>query len=412
MEDIIINNNTIISLLLEEEEEEDEIYNNRLGINKRKSIDSFFTTREEEGFFEILINGHLHNSKPKFREFFRINYDQFMFILSLVKDDITLPPSRRVKKPIQPDEKLAVTLRYLATGESFRSLSFAFRISHSYISLIVKKTLSALKKHLTPIFLPDISTVDFNVKASEFWTKWNFPNCILAIDGKHIRIRSPNNTGSLFFNYKDYFSIVLLAMVDANYKFIAVDIGSFGREGDSGIFLKSNMGKKILDGSFGFPEAKKLPGSSTILPHVIVGDEAFRLHTHIMKPYTRQASKDDKTKSIFNYRLSRARRVTENAFGLLSQVFRVFYQPINIEPSTCDDLITVACCLHNMLRDAYLEENGRAFREFDSREPVPINNIIPIARGGGFANAEGFDVREAYKDFFNNEGAVSWQNNL
>lgn len=96
-------------------------------------------------------------------------------------------------------------------------------------------------------------------------------------------------------------------MVDANYKFIAVDIGSFGREGDSGIFLKSNMGKKILNGSFGFPEAKQLPGSSTILPYVIVGDEAFRLHTHIMKPYTRQASRDDKTKSIFNYRLSRAR---------------------------------------------------------------------------------------------------------
>jgi len=111
MEEIIINNNTIISLLLEEEEEEDEMYNNRLEINKRKSIDSSFTTREDEGFFEILINGHLHNSKPKFREFFRINYDQFMFILSLVKDDITLPPSRRVKKPIQPDEKLAVTLR-------------------------------------------------------------------------------------------------------------------------------------------------------------------------------------------------------------------------------------------------------------------------------------------------------------
>ncbi|XP_025197428.1 uncharacterized protein LOC112596145 [Melanaphis sacchari] len=191
----------------------------------------------------------------------------------------------------------------------------------------------APEKHLTPIFLPDITIVDFNVKTSEFWTKWNFPNCILAIDGKHVLVRSPDNTGSIFFNYK----------------FIAVDVGSFGREGDSGIFLKSTMGKKILDGSFGFPEVKKLPGSTKVLPHVIVGDEAFRLHTNIMKPYTRQASRDDKSKAIFNYRLSRARRVTENAFGLLSQVFRVFYQPINIEPSTCDDLIIVACCLHNML---------------------------------------------------------------
>jgi len=301
--------------------------------------------------------------------------------------------------------------RYLATGESFRSLSFAFRISHSYISLIIKITLSALKKHLTPIFLPDITTVDFNVRASEFWTKWNFPNCILAIDGKHVRVRSPNNSGSLFFNYKDYFSIVLLAMIDANYKFIAIDVGSFGKEGDSGIFLKSTMGKKILDGSFGFLEAKQLPGSTKVLPHVIVGDEAFRLHTNIMKPYTKKASRDDKSKSIFNYRLSRARRVTENAFGLLSQVFRVFYQPINIEPSTCDDLIIVACCLHNLLRNAYLEENGRAFQEYDSNEPIPTNNMIQIARGGGFTNAEGFAVRDSYKDFFNHEGAVSWQKN-
>jgi hypothetical protein len=100
----IKNNNKIISLLLEEKEEEDEMYN-RLKTNKRKSIGNFFTTREDEGFFEILINGHLHNSKQKSREFFRINHDQFMFILSLIKDDRQLPSSKRVNKSMQPDEK-------------------------------------------------------------------------------------------------------------------------------------------------------------------------------------------------------------------------------------------------------------------------------------------------------------------
>jgi len=64
-----------------------------------------------------------------------------------------------------------------------------------------------------------------------------------------------------------------------------------------------------------------------------------------------------------------------------------------------------------MLRDAYLEENGRAFQEFDSSEPIPTNNMIQISRGGGFANAVGFTVRDSYKDFFNHEGAVSWQEN-
>jgi len=122
-----------------------------------------------------------------------------------------------------------------------------------------------------------------NKKLQSSLTNGIFPNCILAIDGKHVRIRSPSNSGSLFHNYKDYFSIVLLAMVDANYKFVAVDIGSFGKEGNSGIFLKSNMGKQILNGTFKFPKDCNLPGSDKVAPHVIVGDEAFRLHKHIIR---------------------------------------------------------------------------------------------------------------------------------
>lgn len=71
--------------------------------------------------------------------------------------------------------------------------------------------------------------------SEDFFNKWNFPNVLGCLDGKHIRIRCPNRTGSLFYNYKDFFSIVLLALVDANSKFIGLDIGSFGREGDAGI---------------------------------------------------------------------------------------------------------------------------------------------------------------------------------
>jgi len=89
----------------------------------------------------------------------------------------------------------------------------------------------------------------------------NFPNCILTIDEKHVNIRSPNKSGSLFYNYKDFFSIVLQAMVKVNYEFVAVDIGSFGKESDSSIFLKSYLGQQILNGRFGFPEQCQIPGS-------------------------------------------------------------------------------------------------------------------------------------------------------
>lgn len=301
--------------------------------------------------------------------------------------------------------------RYLATGESLRSLAFAFRISHNYLSTIIKSTLAELKIKLVPIFLPDPKNIDFKQKSAEFSYKWNFPNCILAIDGKHVRIRSPSNSGTLFYNHKDFYSIVLLAMVDVNYKFIVVDIGFFGKEGDSGIFLKSDMGQKILNGTFGFPEQCKLPGSDKVAPHVIVGDEAFRLHTHILKPYTRKSARENPSEAVFNYRLSRARRVTENAFGLLRQIFRIFYQPINLETTTIDDLIWVTCCLHNMLREGYLEKNKRPLFDYDTEQPPPTDNLMPLSRCGGFSNIEGFEVRNFFKEFFNNEGSIPWQTN-
>lgn len=201
-------------------------------------------------------------------------------------------------------------------------------------------------------------------------------------------------------------------MVDANYKFVIVDNGSYGKEGDSSIFLKSDIGRWILNGSFGCPEESFLPGSNIVVPHVIVGDEAFRLHTHIMKPYSKKSSREDVSKKTFNYRLSRARRVTKNAFGLLSQVFRVFYQSIDVQTTTCDNLIWVSCCLHNMLRDGYLEKNNKPFYEYDCENKllyvVYCNNMLEISAGGGFSNMEGFKVRDQFKHFFNNEGALNW----
>ena len=68
-----------------------------------------------------------------------------------------------------------------------------------------------------------------------FRTKWNFLNCCGAIDGKHVNIQAPKNSGSLFFNYKDTFSLVLMALVDADYWLIYVDIGDYGSQSDGAI---------------------------------------------------------------------------------------------------------------------------------------------------------------------------------
>jgi len=70
-----------------------------------------------------------------------------------------------------------------------------------------------------------------------------------------------------------------------NNKFIVVDIGSYRKEGDAGIFPKSNLGKLISTGQFKFPEPRCLLNTNIVLPRVFVDDEAFKLTNTTMRPY-------------------------------------------------------------------------------------------------------------------------------
>lgn len=368
-----------------------------------------YKRRNVEGYSHLLIENHVINDEETFRNFFRLNRRQFNFVISCIGTKINKLSSRRVKSPISAEQKLYVTLRFMATGETFRSLSYAFRISAGYISIIIRDVLKVLCEKLVPIFLPEPTISDFEKISHDFYNKWNFPNCCGAIDGKHVRIICPNKSGSLYYNYKNYFSLVLLATVDANYKFIAIDVGSFGKEGDSSIFEKSNMGRRIRSETFNFPSEKKLPHSDIVLPHVLIGDEAFRLDKHMMKPFPKNQAITDNSKAVFNYRLCRARRVSENAFALLSQVFRIFYSPVGVLPKTTDLIVTAACCLHNMLRNEYLENNTQSYH-CDSEIQMPTDNLKPLIRLGGYANYEGFEIRDQFKNYFNSpQGSVTWQ---
>lgn len=255
--------------------------------------------------------------------------------------------------------------------------------------------------------IPSPTTDQLQSISSTFFSRCNFPNCVGAIDGKHVRIKAPNNSGSLFFNYKEYHSIVLLAIVDANCKFIAIDVGSYGREGDAGIYLKSKMGKNINNNTFNIPPPQPLPGTNDTVPHVIVGDEAFALHENLMKPYPRQQSLNDSLKAVFNYRLSRARRTTENTFGILCGYFRIFFQPIATLPETTDKLIISACILYNILREAKILAPGQG--HVDDILPLPTKNLIPLVHQNVRAPRNPTAIREVFKSYFNGSGVVEWQ---
>ena len=150
--------------------------------------------------------------------------------------------------------------------------------------------------------------------AKKFENKWNFHNCVGAIDGKHVMIQAPPREGSRFFNYKKYHSIVLMAVVNANYEFIMVDVGDYGRLSDGSVFANCHLGYAMNNELLNLPPPERLPGTNKEFPYMFVGDEAFPLKEFMMKPYSLASL--GPTERIFNYRLSRAHRIVENAFGI------------------------------------------------------------------------------------------------
>lgn len=134
--------------------------------------------------------------------------------------------------------------RFLATGDSFRTIGYNYRVGNNTVSLIVKDVCNALWIHLQPIYMKLPTESEWEVIAEDFNDKWQFPNCFGAVDGKHISIKCPPQSGSNYFNYKKIYSVVLLAVVDAHKRFIIIDVGSMGRFSDGGIFADSAFGHK------------------------------------------------------------------------------------------------------------------------------------------------------------------------
>ena len=102
-----------------------------------------------------------------------------------------------------------------------------------------------------------------------------------------------------------------------------IDIGDYGSNAYGAISTRSAFGQALLDGELDFPGPKELPNypEGGVLPHCIVADETFPLRHDIMRPYPRgnRQIKLTRQEQIFNYRLSRARRIVENGFGFWSK---------------------------------------------------------------------------------------------
>ena len=212
-------------------------------------------------------------------------------------------------------------------------MRFNYRVPGNTISLIVKEVCKAIVAEFKDeVIQCHTTTQEWRDIDDAFYKKWNVPHAIGALDEKHVAIKKPNSSGSIYYNYKGFFSVVIMALVDADYKFIWVDLGGFGHQSDSQIINASELRECIVNRSIGVPAADKLPGDDNDTHYFILADDIFAMRTYLMKPYSQKGM--SREKRIFNYRLSRGRRVSENAFGIMAQRWQILL-------STCSKTLSM-----------------------------------------------------------------------
>ena len=160
-------------------------------------------------------------------------------------------------------------------------------MGRSTIGGIVEEVCEALWRNLQPKIMPEPNKEIWRASEKFFEEKWNFPHCVATIDGKYFRIKAPPHRGSEFFNYKKYHSVVLLALVDANKRFLTVDVGQYGRVSDGHVFANSNIAMRLAKQNIGLPPDENFGGVP--LPYIVIGDEVFPLKKYLSRPYPRSA---------------------------------------------------------------------------------------------------------------------------
>jgi len=210
-----------------------------------------------------------------------------------------------------------------------------------------------------------------------------------------------------------------MAVVNAKYEFLMVDVGINGRVSDGGVINQTEFGRRFNGHQLHLPRPEVLEeGDSVPLPYVFVGDDAFAMTENLLKPYSEVHGKLNNDQRVFNYRLSRARRVVENAFGILAARFGVLQKPILLCPEKAQT-VTLACCyLHNFLRQkssTYLACGNADWEDVDRychdgewrASQTELASLLTTSQKNMTSRAK--QTRVMFQNYFCTRGVVPWQ---
>ncbi|KAK5644198.1 hypothetical protein RI129_008043 [Pyrocoelia pectoralis] len=375
-------------------------------------------SRNKDGYF---INNYLQLKEIDPEDFFkhtRMTRNLYNRIINLLEPELT---KHSIRKPISFECRLALTLSYLSQGVSHQFLAWSFKMGKATVRKIILETCETIWKVLSPLHLPPLAVQDYEHISEEFRSQWNMPHCVGSIDGKYINIKCPPNSGSLYYDHKGNYSIVMLAACNADYCFTFVDVGAYGSQSDGGILSASLFGQALLNKTLPLPADKTLPNSRVQFPHYFVGDSAFPLKDNIMRPYPGKLL--DERRRIFNYRLSRARRIIENCFGILVTRWRILQNNVHASPHNATNIVLACVALHNYIKTQSLPQSRYCppqYIDWEDADGVLHHGewrndlsapLQSVRLGSNNATRTAFQLRDLLSNYFLEEGAVTFQYN-
>lgn len=297
------------------------------------------------GWWDLVWNSY---SDERFKKTFRVSRNTFNFILNRIRHDLERETVN--EDPISPECRLGICLYRLGRGDYYYTIAEMAGLGVSTVHAIVTQVCASIIENLWQECItknmPE-SEDDFLRKMEDMNNRWQFPFCWAAIDGCHIPIKCPPGGAEAckeYHNFKNFYSIVLMAMVDSSYRFIWGSCGFPGNSHDAVIFQSTGLWENIKEHSF-IPDIGQKVADVTI-PPLIIGDSAFPFQPWLLKPYTNAVL--TAKQRYFNYRLSRARMVTEGAYGQLKGRWRVLLRRNESGPHEAKTATLTCMTLHNI----------------------------------------------------------------
>ena len=300
------------------------------------------------GWFNLVWSTY---SEQCFKKTFRVSRETFSFILARIRH--ALERDTVNEEPISPECRLAIGLYRLARGDYYYTIAEMTGLGVSSVCTICSEVTRAIVENMwedcVNKHLPK-TPEEFKTKIVDMEELWQFPYCWSVVDGCHIPIKCP--PGGLesckeYHNFKNFYSIVMMALVDSKCRFIWGTCGFPGNSHDAIIFQSTQLWSDIKEGNF-IPEiAANLNG--VLVPPLVVGDSAFPFQPWLMKPYGNAVLTPEQR--YCNYRLSRARMVTEECYGQLKGRWRILLRKCEGSKEEVR-VATLACMvLHNVCID-------------------------------------------------------------